>query len=102
MKRKANKTSFKPGESGNPKGRPRRGECLIDALNAEFKKDGNAEKLAEQIRQLALQKKTGLHSKIDVCKFLHNVYQGDRELDHETRLIEIEKRLEEVCKSKAG
>ena len=90
------------GASPNPSGRPRRGESIIDALNAEFQKDVNAEKLAEQIRQLALQKKTGLHAKVDVCKFMHIIYQGDRDMDIEIRLDAIEKKVDELCKLKTG
>ena len=49
MKNRANKTSFKKGKSGNPKGRPRSGKS-----NAElFRTNPKAEGILEQIFDIA-------------------------------------------------
>jgi len=39
-KRKANKTSFKPGQTGNPGGRPKDGESFASVLRDLLSKDG--------------------------------------------------------------
>jgi len=58
-----NSTSFKPGQIGNPHGRPKKGKTLTDILTAELKrrnqvdKDGNVisgkQRLAKEILALA-------------------------------------------------
>ena len=51
---KKNVTSFKPGQSGNTKGRPPMGESMTDALRAAMTPD-HRKKFAEKARQLAEQ-----------------------------------------------
>lgn len=41
----ANLKPFKPGESGNPKGRPKKGETFTDALREKMSKELLADKL---------------------------------------------------------
>ena len=52
---------FKPGESGNPNGRPRKGNTLTDALRAAFEEHDEKgrsykEVLAEKMREQAVKK----------------------------------------------
>lgn len=47
QKRNTPKTAWKPGQSGNPKGRPPKGETLTDALKEQVDKKAIAEKLCE-------------------------------------------------------
>ena len=44
-------TQFKPGNCANPKGRPKKGETLTDALAAKLDKDMLADKLLELIEE---------------------------------------------------
>lgn len=44
-------TLWKPGQSGNPKGRPKKGETLTDALSAKLDKDMLAEKLLALVEE---------------------------------------------------
>lgn len=43
---------WKPGESGNPNGRPPKGEALTDILNSKLDK----EEMVEKIIQIAIEK----------------------------------------------
>ena len=58
QKRKAPKTAFKPGQSGNPKGRPKKGLALTDILrDIGNTKQGNKTKkqmMLEKAYELAL------------------------------------------------
>lgn len=47
QKRITPKTAWKPGQSGNPKGRPPKGETLTDALKQRVDKHEIAAKLCE-------------------------------------------------------
>jgi hypothetical protein len=53
-KRKAPRSAFKPGHSGNPNGRPRKGETLSDYLTSRLPRDEWARLVAAQCRKGSL------------------------------------------------
>lgn len=46
---------YAPGESGNPKGRPKKGESLTDALKLLLSKRANRDEVARKVYDLAMQ-----------------------------------------------
>lgn len=54
MPRKKNATSFKPGQSGNPLGRPKSEICLTAILRKWLSRDDNAEKVIETLGKAAI------------------------------------------------
>jgi len=50
-KRKAPKTAFKPGQSGNPNGRPKKGFAVAEMIEAKVSDDDWAEILAKAVEQ---------------------------------------------------
>ncbi len=53
-KRKAPKTAFKPGQSGNPKGRPKKGNAIADILN-DLTEGGDRKVIMQNVIKLAKQ-----------------------------------------------
>ncbi len=94
------KTSWKPGESGNPEGRPRTGEGIIKSLAAELNKNAQSDKLAQILVKRALGRKADWRLIMAVYDFFFKIYQHEENADIKDRLDAIEKRVNELCQSK--
>jgi hypothetical protein len=62
---------WKPGQSGNPKGRPKKGESLTDALREVLGEDGKV-KIAQKLISLATSKKPN----IAALKYIYDRIDG--------------------------
>lgn len=94
------KTSWKAGQSGNPSGRPKTGEGIIKALADELKRRGQSGKLAKKLVKRALDDKADWRLIMAVYDYFFRIYQHDENMIIETRLDEIEKRLDALCQGK--
>ena len=94
------KTSWKKGQSGNPKGRPRKGESAIETLRAELSRCGQEKKLAKKIVKEALSKDADWRLTFKIYDFMLELYKIDMSQELEQRLTELEKMFEEIAKKK--
>ena len=69
-KRKAPKTAWKPGQSGNPKGRPRSGHAITDIVRKLGDTKGQREKMLEMVYTQAMAGEKW------ACEFIASYDQG--------------------------
>ena len=98
---KPNKTSFKKGQSGNPKGRPPKGETLTDILrkqldeSAEFK-DAKGKKTRKQLKEIISQRLISLAMSGDVSSLK---YIFDRTDGYPTQAAKVETEMSVIVKA---
>lgn len=90
------KTTWKPGQSGNPSGRPRSGEGIIKALADEFNRGGQKDKLARKIVEQALSDNADWRLMIAVYEFFFKIWQHEYSLDLEKRMDELQESIESI------
>lgn len=94
------RTTWQPGQSGNCTGRPKTGEGIIKALADELNQRGKAGKLAKVLVKKALTDKADWRLQLEIFKYFFTVYQHEENMSIESRLDEIERRLNEICTEK--
>lgn len=93
--------AYKKGQSGNLKGRPKKGETITDALTDLMLKNGNKEKLARKLYDMAIK------GNIKAIELIYNRVDG-KPKENFTGSVDIETGentfniLEKIYKAKYG
>jgi hypothetical protein len=71
---------YKKGQTGNPNGRPKKGDTLTDILISELGKKGNREKLAQKLIELSM--KGNIHAIKYIYDRVDGTPKGNLDLNH--------------------
>jgi hypothetical protein len=93
-------TSWKPGQSGNPAGRPRTGASIIAALATELKSKGQERKLSKLLVKYVMNaKQFDWRAAGWLYDYFLKVNIHEENLAIKEKLDELEKTLNEIQKS---